>query len=68
MITDESKRLIGQQFLEALRSRDWNSLRSILTDDVVWTVPGASLISGVADGVDEVISHAQRTVSYEPTF
>lgn len=30
MVADENKRLIGQQFLEALRSRDWNLLRSIL--------------------------------------
>lgn len=68
MVTDENKRSIGQQFLVALRSRDWNSLRSILTDDIVWTVPGASLISGEADGVDAVISRAQRIVSYGLTF
>jgi uncharacterized protein len=68
MATDELKKTIAQQFLEALRSRDWNLLRSIMTDDVVWTLPGTSLISGKASGVDAVIARAQRIVSYGLTF
>jgi hypothetical protein len=68
MATDELKKTIAQQFLEALRSRDWNLLRSIMTGDIVWTLPGTSLISGKANGVDEVIVRAQRIVSYGLTF
>ncbi len=68
MNIDEHKKKIGQQFLEALQSRDWNLLRSIMTDDIVWTLPGTSLISGDAGGVDVVIARAQRIVSYGLTF
>ena len=68
MTTDEHKKTIAQQFLEALRSRDWRLLRSIMTDDIVWTLPGPSLISGEASGVDAVIGRAQRIVSYGLTF
>jgi hypothetical protein len=68
MATDELKKAIARQFLEALRSRDWGLLRSIMTDDFVWTLPGTSLISGEASGVDAVIGRAQRIVSYGLTF
>ena len=68
MAIDEHKKTIARQFLEALRSRDWGLLRSIMTDDIVWTLPGTSLISGEASGVDAVIGRAQRIVSYGLTF
>ena len=38
------------KFLIALRSRDWDLLKAILTEDLVWTLPGSSLISGEAAG------------------
>ena len=68
MAIDEHKKSIAWQFLEALGSRDWGLLRSIMTDDIVWTLPGTSLISGEASGVDAVIGRAQRIVSYGLTF
>ena len=68
MAIDEHKKTIARQFLEALRSRDWSLLRSIMTDDIVWTLPGTSLISGEAIGLDAVIGRAQRIVSYGLTF
>jgi hypothetical protein len=46
MVTDANKETIAQQFLAGLRSRDWNLLRSIMTEDIVWSLPGTSLISG----------------------
>jgi|HubBroStandDraft_1064217.scaffolds.fasta_scaffold38953_3 ketosteroid isomerase-like protein len=42
--------------------------RENMTDDIVWTLPGTSLISGEASGVDAVIARAHRIVSYELTF
>jgi len=68
MVTDANKEAIAQQFLAGLRSRDWNLLRSIMTEDIVWSLPGTSLISGEASGVDAVIARAQRIVSYGLTF
>jgi len=68
MVTDADKKGIAQQFLAGLRSRDWSLLRSIMTEDIVWSLPGTSLISGEASGVDAVIARAQRIVSYGLTF
>jgi uncharacterized protein len=39
-----------------------------MTDDIVWTLPGTSVISGEARGVDAVIEKAQTIVSYGLTF
>jgi hypothetical protein len=33
-----------------------------MTDDVVWTPPGSSLVSGVAHGVTEILKRAQTIV------
>jgi len=68
MVTDADKKAIAQQFLAGLRSRYWSLLRSIMTEDIVWSLPGTSLISGEASGVGAVIARAQRIVSYGLTF
>jgi len=59
---------IANQFLTGLRTRDWDLLKSIMADDVIWNLPGNSLISGEAQGVDAVIRRAQLIVSYGLTF
>jgi ketosteroid isomerase-like protein len=68
MVTDADKKAIAQKFLAGSRSRDWSLLRSIMTEDIVWSLPGPSPISGEASGVDAVIACAQRIVSYGLTF
>jgi hypothetical protein len=68
MATEIEKAEIAQQFLTGLRNRDWDLLKSIMTDDVVWSLPGSSLISGEAHGVDAVIQRSQLIVSYGLAF
>jgi ketosteroid isomerase-like protein len=68
MTTEIEKNAIAQQFLTALRDRDWESMRSIMAHDIVWSLPGASLISGEAEGVDAVIKRSQLIVSYGLNF
>lgn len=68
MTTEKEKTEIAQQFLAGLRNRDWDLLKSIMSDDIVWSLPGSSLISGEAHGVDAVVQRAQRIVSYGLTF
>jgi hypothetical protein len=51
-----------------LRTRDWALLRTVLTPDIVWTLPGYSRISGKARGIDAVIERSQIIVSYGLTF
>ena len=45
--------------LQASRRQDWDTVRSCLHPDVVWTLPGTSHISGRIRGADEVVSIAQ---------
>jgi ketosteroid isomerase-like protein len=59
---------VAHQFLTGLQKRDWDLLRSIMTEDIVWSLPGSSLISGEAHGLDAVIKRSQLIVSYGLTF
>ena len=59
---------VAKQFLEFLRERDWESMRSIMSEHVVWNLPGRSSISGRAEGVAAVIARAQKIVSYGLSF
>lgn len=58
IISDNDKLTIGKKFLEALKNRDWELMRSVLSPECVWTLPGTSLLSGPANGADAVIKRA----------
>jgi len=68
MTNDQEKRQVAEIFLEGSRNRDWDQMRSIMTEDIVWTLPGNSKISGAARGANAVIGRAQTIVSYGLTF
>jgi ketosteroid isomerase-like protein len=68
MTTEGQKTELAQKFLTGLRNRDWESLRSLMTEDIVWSLPGSSLISGEAHGADAVIQRSQLIVSYGLTL
>jgi ketosteroid isomerase-like protein len=48
--------------------RDWDLLKAILTEDLVWTLPGSSLISGEAKGASAVIQRAKTIVARGVNF
>jgi len=58
----EKKRL-AEDTLGALRNRDWCRLRSLMAENITWSFPGHGLISGEAQGVEEVIRRAQMIES-----
>lgn len=68
MLTTEEKYALADKFLLSLRERDWAAMRSLMTEDAIWTMPGESLISGEAQGVNAVIALAQKIVSYGLNF
>jgi uncharacterized protein len=68
MTTEGQKTELAQKFLTGLRNRDWESLKSLMTEDIVWSLPGSSLISGEAHGIDAVIRRSQLIVSYGLTL
>ena len=63
-MTDKEKRTIAQSFIAALGSRDINALQAILTDDIVWSLPGRSKMSGEARGVDAILKRSEILGSY----
>lgn len=58
-MTEVQKETIARTFIKALQSRDSQQLRSVLTDDAVWSIPGTSHASGEATGVDAVVARGE---------
>jgi ketosteroid isomerase-like protein len=67
-ISDSEKQALATSFIEALRSLDEKGFQKIMTDDVVWTLPGSSLVSGVAHGVAGILKRAQAIVDRKVTL
>ena len=53
---------IAKTFVTALRSSDGDLLKTILTDEAVWSLPGTSIISGEAKGAEAVV-HRAKTIA-----
>lgn len=68
MNTETQKLDIAQAFLNGLRTRDWDAMRALMTEDIVWNLPGASRISGLAAGREAVIGRSQTIVGYGLQF
>jgi ketosteroid isomerase-like protein len=60
LLSDEDKLQIATTFLTSLRSRNWQMMHTILTEDASWTLPGTSLLSGEAKGADAVVDRARK--------
>ena len=61
-MTDEDRKQLATSFIAALHAGDSNGFRAIMTDDVVWTLPGTSLVSGIAEGVEGILRCARTIV------
>jgi hypothetical protein len=61
-MTYEQKEQAARTFLSVLGKPDAAVLKTAVADDVVWSFPGASTISGEATGVAGVIERA-RTIA-----
>ncbi len=59
---------VAEAFLHSLRNKDWDLLRSILMSDCSWSLPGTSVISGEAIGVEAVAHRAQTLRAYGVSF
>lgn len=57
--TDEDKLYLATTFLTALKNNEWDAMRAIIAPDAIWTLPGTSILSGVADGAEAIIRRAQ---------
>jgi ketosteroid isomerase-like protein len=61
-ISDEDRKALATSFIEALKSQDEKAFQKIMHDDVVWTLPGSSVVSGVAHGVAGILKRARAIV------
>jgi uncharacterized protein len=68
MTDDDAKARLADTFHKSLTTRDWDLLRTIMSPDVTWTLPGDNRISGTAEGIDAVIARAELIASYGPSF
>lgn len=59
---------IATTFHQALTTKDWDLMRTIMISDVTWTLPGTNTISGTAAGIDEVVARAELIASYGLNF
>jgi hypothetical protein len=65
---EASYQQIAHTFLTGLKDRDWDTMRTVMADDITWNLPGSSRISGQAVGVDAVLQRAQTIVGYGLDF
>ena len=67
-MTTSGDEALGHELHSALITRDWERMRTLLHDDVEWTLPGENHISGTTKGVDEVVGHFQLIAGYGVSF
>lgn len=68
MSSYETQHQLGEQFHAYLTARDWDGIRSLLTDDATWSLPGDNTISGTAEGAEAVVERAKKIASYGLNF
>ncbi len=57
-MTEAEKKHLAETFIASLRAQDASLLRTICNESAVWSLPGASLVSGEAVGVDGIMKRA----------
>ena len=63
-MTAEKKQQLARTFLSVLSHPDPEVVKNTAVEDVIWTFPGASPISGEAHGVDGIMKRARAIASY----
>lgn len=58
-MTELRKKELAEKFIEGLTHHNERLLGEILTDDIVWTLPGESPMSGEARGVAAILKRAE---------
>jgi uncharacterized protein len=63
-MTHDEQEHLARAFLSVLRTPDTDLIRRVAVEDVVWSFPGSTTISGIAHGVEGVIGRAQTIAAY----
>jgi ketosteroid isomerase-like protein len=63
-MTHDEQQQLARTFLSVLRSPDADVIRHVAVEDVIWSFPGSSAISGIARGVEGVMQRARAIAAY----
>jgi|SRR5271156_802452 len=63
-MTEQEKKKLATSFIAALRAQYIDGFNAIMTDDVVWSLPGSNLVSGLANGIDGILKRARTLIKY----
>lgn len=63
-MTHGEQEQLARAFLSVLLTPDTDLIRRVAVEDVVWSFPGSTPISGIAHGADGVIGRAQTIAAY----
>ena len=61
---DSTKKKIAEAFIIALGAGSKSGLQAIMVDDIVWSLPGSSTMSGEACGVDAILKRSEILRGY----
>ena len=62
---DSDQFQLAKAFLSHLRKPDAEQLRTVVTEDVLWTFPGKASISGEALGIEGVMARAKVIAAHQ---
>ena len=63
-MTDSAKKRVAEAFIAALRAGNKSALQAIMVDDIAWSLPGSSTMSGEARGVDAILQRSEILRGY----
>ena len=63
-MSETEKKGLAEKFIQGLTHHDEPLLNTILTDDIVWSLPGGSPMSGEAHGVAAILKRAETLHRY----
>lgn len=64
-MNDSDQFQLAKAFMSQLRKPDSQQLRTLVTEDVLWTFPGKASISGEVIGVEGVIARAKAIAAHQ---
>ena len=64
-MTPDEKLQLARKFLSVLSTPDESTVRSVVADEMVWSFPGSSVISGETHGVAGVMARARVIASHK---
>lgn len=67
-LSAEERIAMADRFRTGLVTADWELIRSLLAEDVVWTLPGDNRVSGAVHGAAAVIERIRLIAGYGVNF